>query len=650
MHNSLSPPRLWRSLLALLAGVLFFAVPAQADPAGRIGRIAWLSGDVNLYNPGTGESYSAPLNQPLTSGDILSIDANSRAEIQIGSMTVRLDMGSVLELDRIDDEQVRLFLNSGRAIVNLPSREAVGDFELGTRIGQFSARDTGIYRFDAESNSASGTAYYGRLHFEASDSALDIAAGQSAAFWNAGQTRYRLTTAINDDFTQWSAARDQRRTSNNYARYVSPEMTGAEDLDAYGNWSENPEYGAIWTPRAVAADWAPYRSGHWVWIAPWGWNWVGDEPWGFAPFHYGRWVQHRGAWGWVPGTRIARPVYAPAMVAWIGTPGLAPSLAIGARPTVGWFPLAPHEVYIPAYRSSPNHIRSINSSHVPHIANVNIIASNPQAVIQQTRYAHRELPQAVTVVPADVVTHRRPVAREVISHRDQRGMRDQPVQAAAPVSVPQTETRGRQERQDRPSQPSARPGREPQAPAVAPQRNERPVPESAHAVPSPRSEPVESRRQESAAPISTQVERRNPQDRASQPFARRDREQSEPRVATPAAPRNREAVIPQAVAPVPQAPAVVPHRMERSMPETVRPTPQARPEPAPQQVIRPAPAVRVEAPPPVVRETRREAPREVSRPAEPRPEARTQRADDRQRPAPEEKSPQRHGRGDEEKR
>ena len=67
--------------LALLALTLFFAVTAQADPAGRIGRIAWLSGadSVNLYNRQSGESFGAVLNQPLTGGDILTTAADSRA-------------------------------------------------------------------------------------------------------------------------------------------------------------------------------------------------------------------------------------------------------------------------------------------------------------------------------------------------------------------------------------------------------------------------------------------------------------------------------------------------------------------------------------------------------------------------------------------
>ncbi len=68
----------------------------------------------------------------------------------------------------------------------------------------------------------------------------------------------------------------------------------------------------------VPAGWAPYRNGHWAWIDPWGWTWVDDAPWGFAPFHYGRWTVVDDRWGWVPGPVRQRAVYAPALVAFIG--------------------------------------------------------------------------------------------------------------------------------------------------------------------------------------------------------------------------------------------------------------------------------------------------------------------------------------------
>jgi len=151
--------------LALLALTLFFAVTAQADPAGRIGRIAWLSSRdaVSLYNPESGESFDASLNQPLTGGDILTTTADGRAEIQIGSMTIRLDGDSELELAQIDDQHVRLKLNNGRVISKLTTRDSLDDFTLDTPDGQFVARETGIYRFDTDANSSLATTYYGAL-------------------------------------------------------------------------------------------------------------------------------------------------------------------------------------------------------------------------------------------------------------------------------------------------------------------------------------------------------------------------------------------------------------------------------------------------------------------------------------------------------
>ena len=86
------------------------------------------------------------------------------------------------------------------------------------------------------------------------------------------------------------------------ARYVSPEMTGAEDLDRYGAVGADAR---IRRDLDAALGRRPTgrrtRTGHWAWVRPWGWTWVDDAPWGFAPFHYGRWVYHRNAWCWAPG-------------------------------------------------------------------------------------------------------------------------------------------------------------------------------------------------------------------------------------------------------------------------------------------------------------------------------------------------------------
>ena len=110
--------------------------------------------------------------------------------------------------------------------------------------------------------------------------------------------------------------RDERWIERRSTTYVSSYMTGYEDLDTYGEWRQEPDYGPLWFPSRVAATWAPYRYGHWGYVRPWGWTWIDDAPWGYAPFHYGRWVYVRNRWAWHPGERDVRPVWAPALVAW----------------------------------------------------------------------------------------------------------------------------------------------------------------------------------------------------------------------------------------------------------------------------------------------------------------------------------------------
>ena len=97
-----------------------------------------------------------------------------------------------------------------------------------------------------------------------------------------------------------------------------------------------------------AAGWAPYRFGHWGWVDPWGWTWVDDSSWGFAPFHYGRWAYQNARWEWSPGAVQARPVYAPLSSSSSGGSGWAPSAGEG----IGWFAPGPREVYIPPYQVS----------------------------------------------------------------------------------------------------------------------------------------------------------------------------------------------------------------------------------------------------------------------------------------------------------
>ena len=338
-----------------------------------------------------------------------------------------------------------------------------------------------------------------------------MATGQHAQFWidQAGVPQYAMVQVTRDEFAAWNDDRD--RAEDRVAqqrRYVSPEMTGAEDLDRYGTWEQTPEYGALWVPRQVPVGWAPYTVGHWAWVRPWGWTWVDDAPWGFAPFHYGRWVYRRDVWCWVPGTYVARPVYAPALVGWIGGPSVSVSISIGGGgPPVGWVPLAPREVYVPPYRFTQRYVQQVNVTNVTNVTNITTIVNNRNGEADRRDFANRKFPNAVTFVPQETMLRRQPVAPVAAQFRNDPHVRSivadaapPPTVTAPPVSVPPPAQRpSSQARPPRPPFENRAPGvaGRPEAPrppgAVEPQRPDAragtpPPPRAEVGVPPPRNE------------------------------------------------------------------------------------------------------------------------------------------------------------------
>ena len=102
-----------------------------------------------------------------------------------------------------------------------------------------------------------------------------------------------------------------------------------DDLSQYGDWVEVGDYGYCWHPRDVANDWRPYNDGHWAYTDA-GWTWISEEPYGWAVYHYGRWLRLEDTgWVWVPGTE-----WAPAWVSWRRSPRY-----------VGWAPLPPEATF-----------------------------------------------------------------------------------------------------------------------------------------------------------------------------------------------------------------------------------------------------------------------------------------------------------------
>src|ERR1041385_1169245 len=92
---------------------------------------------------------------------------------------------------------------------------------------------------------------------------------------------------------------------------IQTESDFYEPLTSYGRWEVVGSYGRCWIPARVERDWRPYCNGYWQRTEA-GWYWASDEPWGWAPYHYGRWdFGDQFGWFWVPQT-----VWAPAWVSW----------------------------------------------------------------------------------------------------------------------------------------------------------------------------------------------------------------------------------------------------------------------------------------------------------------------------------------------
>jgi hypothetical protein len=245
---------------------------------------------------------------------------------------------------------------------------------------------------------------------------LDVAinAGDMAVISGTQTLGAAIEKTTPDEFANWCRSRDydERRLSAPY--HVSPQMTGYEVLDEYGSWRTAANYGTVWYPRSVPVGWTPYRDGYWSWVEPWGWNWIDSEPWGFAPFHYGRWASIDGLWAWAPGDFVGAPVYAPALVSFLSDPAAIVTSAL-AGAAVGWFPLAPGEAYWPWYSSDPSYIRAINTG----------IVSDPRSLASRSggdpasgnpNFANR---RAATVVPQQAFAAAQPVGRSALPISDQ---------------------------------------------------------------------------------------------------------------------------------------------------------------------------------------------------------------------------------------
>jgi hypothetical protein len=458
-------------IVLLVGGASFGQTALPGDPPDRVGRLSHIEGQVSTRTPDQADWTAAVLNYPVSTGLALWTEPDARAEVSYGDGAIRLDSETAAAVDRLDDDAFDLRLDQGSVQLSVRHLNPNERVAITTPQGRMEALAPGTYRIDAGTGEtpAGVTVLDGKARFSDDARSVEVVGGESAIVKEDGGLG--TVAAIRRPFDDWALAREaEAKAATVTQRHVPPSMPGHEDLERHGNWVETPEYGAVWYPTAVPADWAPYRYGHWAWVHPWGWTWIDDAPWGFAPFHYGRWAHYHGRWCWVPG-RYAhyRPVYAPALVAFIGGSNFSIGISVGRAPAIGWVPLGPREVFYPYYRSSVTYVRKVNVVHVHRtvVNNINVTKIRhgpPQRDIHA--FANRH---GASVVPVDAMRRaervHRAMPRHHFNHEDLRGARPttnlvalHPSRAARAGFATDRDDHG-PDRAERPTQRDARAGR-----------------------------------------------------------------------------------------------------------------------------------------------------------------------------------------------
>jgi hypothetical protein len=436
-----------------VAGIaaLAFGGSAGADPPSRVARLGYMSGAVSFSPAGENDWVQASINRPLTTGDRLWADPGARAEIQGGAAMIRMNAGTSVSILNLDDRIAQLRLTQGTLNLRVRRLEAGQVVEVDTPNLAFVVRRAGEYRIevapDRDATAIVVRSGQGEVYGDNVSYAID--SRQPYRFWGTDLREYEYFDAPRlDEFDRWSSERDRRYDNSVSARYVSTDVIGYQDLDANGTWRVDANYGNVWVPNRVEAGWAPYRDGHWAWVDPWGWTWIDDAPWGFAVSHYGRWTNFSGTWGWVPGPALSRAYYAPALVVFIGGANFQLAISSGNIGGVGWFPLAPREVYQPAYPVSRGYFENVNRSNT--VVN-NTVINNTYNNINVTNvvYANRQVPGAVVAVPTSAFVQSQPVSRAAV--RVPREMIvSAPLAVVAPVTPTERSVRGTAAQADRP--------------------------------------------------------------------------------------------------------------------------------------------------------------------------------------------------------
>lgn len=381
------------------------------DPPSRVARLSSMQGGVSFQAAGSSDWGVATLNSSVTTGDRLVADDGGRAELEIGPLAIRFGSSTDVTVTNLTDGLVQLGVPAGTLRLSVYRMSPNDTIEVDTPNGAVGVLAPGNYRI---STNTAGTQTIvsverGRIDVSGPNLSQVVETGRTVRLVadGGGVQITNVSRPGPDGFDSWSSFRDGALTSaaSPSDAYVNPDIPGVRDLDANGRWENDVANGPVWYPTAVVAGWVPYRYGHWGWVEPWGWVWIADEAWGFAPFHYGRWAFVRNRWGWVPGPRMGRPYYSPALVAFADGGGFGLSIGVSA-----WFPLGPRDPFIPWYHYDDRYLRAVNGANVRGVADIGVFVHVQD--VEHFHYANRTV--AMTVVPTAAFAAGRPIAHEVV--------------------------------------------------------------------------------------------------------------------------------------------------------------------------------------------------------------------------------------------
>jgi len=341
----------WRTVLlaALLPGAVSWSpLSALAEDYVAVTplRLSLLEGSASFWPAGASDWEAAELNLPLSSGDFLASGEASRIELEIGPRAfLRAASRTEFGVEVLERDLLRVLVNAGRLTLDARDLEPGARVELRTAHATLSVTTPGLYDLRVDAERSRFTAYAGSGATLVSPTGSVVLVSGSEVVTGEGFAQpARYEAPASDDWLHWNRERSERLVAAASRVYVPEGIYGVRDLDDHGTWIREPTYGNVWAPAHVPATWAPYTTGRWLWSGAYGWTWVDAQPWGWAPFHYGRWVQLHSGWVWAPGPVAVRPVYAPALVAFLAPPV---GIVVSSGPLVSWVALGWGEPVLP---------------------------------------------------------------------------------------------------------------------------------------------------------------------------------------------------------------------------------------------------------------------------------------------------------------